>query len=144
MPTVLDQLGIAAPDGVEGGSFGPLLAGEPFRARDEAFSEATRSRAQLADTGTGWVNRNKARAIRVDDRKLIVHPTTGQRWLFDPTTDPLEQIDLLERDDDEQTRRSGTSRPRKTRPPDPAARTAPPRISTVVAATGTRSATAGR
>jgi arylsulfatase len=98
MPTVLALVGLPVPRAVEGISFDALLSGAPFSARTETFSEATRQRTQLFEPAPGWTNSRMARAIRVADRKLILHPPTDQRWLYDPSSDPLEQSELLQRD----------------------------------------------
>ena len=100
MPTLLDRLGLPIPEGVEGRSFAPLLTGDAFEPRREAFSEATRSQKQLTPEDRRWANRNKARAIRVADRKLILRPVSGERELYAPATDPHEQTDRLGESDE--------------------------------------------
>ncbi|MEM9364841.1 MAG: sulfatase-like hydrolase/transferase [Planctomycetota bacterium] len=86
MATALALAGVNTPDHVEFQSLLPVLDGEKS-ACDEIYG------AYL----------DKQRAIRTDQYKLIHYPGIDEVALFDVQADPLETLDLSERDDMQQT-----------------------------------------
>src|ERR1043166_1963523 len=77
-PTLGELAGVTPPDGSEGKSLVPILAGGASRARDSIFS----------------AYRQVQRAVRDDRWKLIVYPQINQTQLFDLKRDPIEMHDL--------------------------------------------------
>ncbi len=81
MPTMLDQLKLPAPDGMQGSSLAAHLAGRPP-------SESTIAYAEAVKRGPNQ------RAVYLDGWKLIFTPRTGRRQLYHLAQDPFEQTDL--------------------------------------------------
>ena len=81
MPTILDQLRLAKPDGVQGFSLSPYIAGRPPSRPVIAFAEAVKLGAEQ-------------KAVYVGNWKLMVTPSTRRRQLYNIADDPLEQNDL--------------------------------------------------
>ncbi len=77
MPTVLEALGQALPDGLAGQSFLPLLLGETHDA----------PRATVSGFMEGW------RTV-VSGRYKLIHRTLERQMLYDLASDPREQTDL--------------------------------------------------
>jgi arylsulfatase A-like enzyme len=77
-PTLGDLCGVPAPDGNEGVSLKPVLAGKRNRARDSVF----------------LAYRNVQRAVRDDRWKLIVYPQVNRTQLFDLRADAAENHDV--------------------------------------------------
>ncbi len=77
-PTLGDLAGVPAPEGNEGRSLAPILAGNQRTGRDSIF------------TAYGRVQR----AVRDDRWKLIVYPQINKTQLFDLANDPAERVDL--------------------------------------------------
>jgi arylsulfatase A-like enzyme len=77
-PTLGDLSGVAAPDGSEGKSLVPVLAGRQNAVRDSVF--------------TAYID--VQRAVRDDRWKLIVYPQINKTQLFDLHDDPIEMKDL--------------------------------------------------
>jgi arylsulfatase A-like enzyme len=77
-PTVADLVGAAVPQGVDGASFKPVIAGGATRARPELF----------------LAYRHVQRALRDDRWKLIRYPEVDVTQLFDLQADPHEQRSL--------------------------------------------------
>ncbi len=73
-PTVADLVGAIVPQGVDGASFRPVIAGKASAARPELF----------------LAYRNVQRAIRDDRWKLIRYPEVDVTQLFDLQADPHE------------------------------------------------------
>ncbi len=64
LPTIIEAVGGAAPDGLDGESFLPVLLGERDRARDEVFA---------THTGDGEMNRAPMRMLRTERYKYILN-----------------------------------------------------------------------
>jgi arylsulfatase A-like enzyme len=77
-PTLGELCGVAPPEGSEGRSLGPILAGEAQTARDEIYT----------------AYRDVQRAIRDDRWKLIRYPKIDKTQLFDLHDDREETRDL--------------------------------------------------
>lgn len=95
VPTVLDRLGIACPVRVEGVSLAPLLDGGEAPVRDAVFSEATKPWSIEYENDGVWRNARKCRSIRTERWKYIHHPLSGASELYEISTDPQEERDLL-------------------------------------------------
>lgn len=98
-PSVLEALGLPVPARVEGRSLLPALEGAAPTGR-VVFSEATKpgDRPEF-EAVPPWINRGKFQAASDGRYKLVVRVTDGQRRLYEPALDPLEQRDLLLEDD---------------------------------------------
>jgi arylsulfatase A-like enzyme len=79
-PTLGELAGVAAPEGSEGQSLAPIIAGKKPTGRGSIFTA-------YADT---------QRAVRDDRWKLIVYPKVHKAQLFDLQTDPGETCDLAD------------------------------------------------
>jgi arylsulfatase A-like enzyme len=77
-PTILDLVGAAAPPGLDGRSFAPVVRGHAGKARESIF----------------LAYRDVQRALREQRYKLIVYPKVARRQLFDLARDPDETRDL--------------------------------------------------
>jgi arylsulfatase A-like enzyme len=77
-PTLGERCAVPAPEGSEGKSLAPVLAGKQKATRDVIFTAYTRVQ----------------RAIRDDRWKLIVYPQVHKTQLFDLQNDPGETKDL--------------------------------------------------
>jgi arylsulfatase A-like enzyme len=93
LPTLLGQLGIALPQGVEGEAV-DLRAPEPSGAERVRFAEATKPGPEI-ETDPRWVNLRKARCVRDGRFKFIQTPWRGSEELYDLVADPGETTDLL-------------------------------------------------
>jgi len=80
-PTVVDQLALPEPLGIQGTSLAPFIAGRPPSDPLMAFAEGVK-------LGPGQ------RACYVGDWKAILTMETGRLQLYNITNDPLEQMDL--------------------------------------------------
>lgn len=78
MPTLLDQAGVAIPDGVEGKSLRPIWEGKSQSVRDTLY----------------LTYENKMRSVTDGRWKLIRYPLIDHEQLFDLKQDPEELIDL--------------------------------------------------
>ena len=81
MPTLLEQLSLAVPEGVQGVSFVPLIG-------DQSPAQPLPAMAEGVKLGPAQ------RAFYQGDWKLMVTLDTGRRQLFNLYDDRLEQIDL--------------------------------------------------
>ena len=81
MPTILDQLRLPSPVGVQGFSLSPYIAGRPPSRPVIAFAEAVKLGPEQ-------------KAVYIGNWKLMVTPSTGRRQLYNIADDPLEQNDL--------------------------------------------------
>jgi arylsulfatase A-like enzyme len=79
-PTLGELAGVPGPEGSEGQSLAPIIAGRQRTTRDSLFTA-------YADT---------QRAVRDERWKLIVYPKVHETQLFDLQTDPGEMHDLAE------------------------------------------------
>jgi arylsulfatase A-like enzyme len=79
-PTLGELAGVAGPEGSEGKSLAPVLAGKQPAVRDSLFT----------------AYRNLQRAVRDDRWKLLVYPQVNKVQLFDLQNDPAEIKDLAE------------------------------------------------
>jgi arylsulfatase A-like enzyme len=77
-PTLGDLAGVPGPEGNEGKSLAPVLAGNQALVRDSLFT----------------AYRNLQRAVRDDRWKLLVYPQVNKVQLFDLHNDPAERNDL--------------------------------------------------
>jgi arylsulfatase A-like enzyme len=77
-PTLGDLTGVRGPEGSEGRSLAPIVAGKQEKHRDTIFTAFMKSQ----------------RAIRDDRWKLIVYPQINKTQLFDLHNDPAETRDL--------------------------------------------------
>jgi arylsulfatase A-like enzyme len=77
-PTLGDLAGVPAPEGSEGKSLVPILAGKQSRVRNSLFT----------------AYRDVQRAVRDDRWKLLVYPQINKTQLFDLEKDPAELKDL--------------------------------------------------
>jgi arylsulfatase A-like enzyme len=93
LPTVLAQLGIPAPDGIDGEAIDLARSvAEPLdRVR---FGQATKP-WQAVETDPRWTNMAKARCVRAGKYKLVQVPYAGLEELYDLEADPAEEVDLL-------------------------------------------------
>ncbi len=80
-PTFAELAGATLPDGVEGKSVVPILAGKETKVRDVLYT----------------AYRNCQRAIRDDRWKLIRYPLVDRTQLFDLSTDPHELTNLADK-----------------------------------------------
>jgi arylsulfatase len=81
MPTILDQLRLPQPAGLQGFSLVDHIAGRPPSKPVVAFAEGVKLGAEQ-------------KALYAGDWKLMVTPSTGRRQLYNIADDPLEQNDL--------------------------------------------------
>jgi arylsulfatase A-like enzyme len=93
LPTVLDFLGIAIPEGVDGEvvPLGTVFDLEP-RLR---FGQATKPRRGL-ESDPRWTNILKARCVRDQRLKFIQTPYLDTEELYDLPSDPAETLNILE------------------------------------------------
>lgn len=85
MPTVLSQLSLPVPDGIQGVSLVPLIGDQPLPEPLPALAEGVKIGP-------------KQQAIYYDDWKLIVSLETGRRQLYNLYDDYAEQFDLSVRE----------------------------------------------
>lgn len=90
MPTLLDQVGIAIPEAVEGKSLRAIWEGSMPKVRDSLY----------------LTYENKMRAVTDGRWKLIRYPPIDHEQLFDLANDPDELIDLAERPEQQARRES--------------------------------------
>ena len=95
MPTILDFLGIEIPQRVEGRSFAGILTNEPYLAREQAFSEATKPSSAVFEKNTDWRNERKHRSLRTSEERLIYRPRTKRSSLYRFDGGYFEGKDLL-------------------------------------------------
>jgi N-sulfoglucosamine sulfohydrolase len=77
MPTILDLCGIAAPDGMDGRSFAPLLIGNPQEDRDRVFKEFHENAGGI---------RNPMRAVETKRYGYIFNPWSDGTRVFKSAT----------------------------------------------------------
>lgn len=92
-PTVLDQLGMDVPDGIDGQRLQLEPGQTPIDANRLRFAQATKP--WEAEEPSTWLNLSKERAVRDGTLKLVQRPYLRQESLFDLASDPGEQRDLL-------------------------------------------------
>jgi len=83
MPTLLDQLSIEIPPGIQGESLVPLLNGVPLRERPAAMAEGVKYAPYQ-------------QALYYKESKLILTLDNGRRQLYNIYEDPFEQLDLAQ------------------------------------------------
>ncbi len=93
-PTILDLLGLARPENMEGVSLAGAIDGESLQ-RGPVYSQATKPGPKVETPGT-WGNLAKPRCVREGRFKYVIAPYLGRKeQLFDLQSDPGEQRDLL-------------------------------------------------
>jgi len=93
LPTVLDYLGIAVPEAIDGKAM-DLESASPKAPGGPRFGQATKP-WQSVETDPRWHNLHKSRCIRQGKLKLIQVPTAGMERLYDLSRDPIESVNLL-------------------------------------------------
>ncbi len=93
-PTILDLLGIAAPERMEGRSLVPACRGEELAPR-AVFSEATQP-YRAVDPRRPWQNEPKAKCVRKGRWKYIFAPFLGLEELYDIHADAGERHNLID------------------------------------------------
>ena len=93
LPSVLDYLGIAAPQGIDGEAM-DLGRAAPRASGGARFGQATKP-WESVETDPRWYNMHKARCIREGRYKLIQVPHRGLEELYDLDEDPSESRNLL-------------------------------------------------
>jgi arylsulfatase A-like enzyme len=113
LPTVLDALGVPAPEGVEGHSLLPLVRGEVDRVREHAFSGRypnelaavlgqSRNRAAQAAVFDGAAGMGAASrlieplTVTTEEWALICSPRGRASELYSLTTDPDQERNVIE------------------------------------------------
>lgn len=92
-PSILGFLGLSAPAGVEGIDL-RLKEGVSAPGGRVLFTEATKPHKPVAPEGE-WVNALRTQSAYADGVKFIMNPLTRQRELYNVTTDPLEQDNVI-------------------------------------------------
>ena len=102
LPTLLAELGLPVPDGLDGLAIDPRKpeAVPPRALYAQASRGATPKRTRPADAPREWENLLRTRAVRRDGWKLIQTPDSSEsgsfrEQLFHTDEDPYEQNDLL-------------------------------------------------
>ena len=97
LPTVLDYLGIAVPESIDGKAI-DLESAPPRVPGGPRFGQATKPWKSV-ETDPRWHNLGKSRCIRQGQLKLIQVPAAGTEHLYDLSRDPIESANLLETPD---------------------------------------------
>jgi arylsulfatase A-like enzyme len=87
-PTILDLIGIASPEDLEGRSFLSLLAGETSAPYGKLHARS--AVADIAHYG------DAKQSVRTEEWKYIFHPASGREELYRLTADPEERHDVAE------------------------------------------------
>lgn len=107
LPTLLEYLDVPIPDGVQGKSLWPLIAGQAARIRDFAVSgrfsrtaglSLARARQEAARIFDGYAGSERAGepiTLTTEDWALICPPGGGQRELYDLRSDPNQATNLI-------------------------------------------------
>jgi arylsulfatase A-like enzyme len=93
LPTVLDALGLPAPDGLPGRSLARLAVDGAPHAAEAGAAEDRVVVAESFPTGAQARFHRMERALYAGDHKLIVN-TEGKRELYDLAADPAEETNL--------------------------------------------------
>lgn len=111
LPTLLDAIGVAIPENVQGRSFWPLLIGESYEPRTEIIADVTWHGGQYDPTRCMRTERYKYIHNFAPGRPILIQGPAGQRYgaeiideyfsarrpeheLYDLETDPDEQRNL--------------------------------------------------
>jgi arylsulfatase A-like enzyme len=86
-PTLLERLGIPAPDAMTGPSFAGALAGVESRGPSIVFAEATKPRPA---PGPGWINAPLAKSARTATRRVGWDPVRERPTTWRSAEDPGE------------------------------------------------------
>lgn len=94
-PTLLAYLGLNIPRGIDGEAVDLDPAGKEISVSTRVrFGEATKPHKDV-ETDPRWFNNRKTRCIRTDNWKYIQTPYQHSEELYDLSTDPYEQTNLL-------------------------------------------------
>jgi arylsulfatase A-like enzyme len=93
LPTVVSQLGLPIPAGVEGEALDLANPGQSFLSRPR-FGEASKPYKEESDPA--WFNNTKPRCIREGPFKYIQTRYQSREELYDLRTDPHERANLLD------------------------------------------------
>jgi len=107
MPSVLGYLGLAVPERVEGRTIDFTRPGEDTPART-LYSQATKPFDE--EEGQVWPNTNKTRGARSGNYTFIQFPSTGKEELYDLSSDPTEQHNLMNDPNPEGTQKAAAIR----------------------------------
>lgn len=95
LPTVLSYLNLSLPKGIDGHAFDLNNAAASIGNR-YVYGQATlTSPRKIPNSAGGWLHTNKARCVRSDNLVYIHTPYTGSEELYDLSSDPYEQKNLL-------------------------------------------------
>lgn len=92
LPTILRQVGIGVPEGIDGGII-DLNAETIKPPKDAVFGQATKP-STVADAADPWPNRRKAAVIRQGGLVFIQTPYLGTCECYDLAQDPKERRNL--------------------------------------------------
>jgi len=113
MPTVLDLAGVDPPDGMDGASLKPLMAGDASQLRDHVLSsgcwiyaDGRWQAAEIAVRTREWklIRRGDVARVLPGERPIIglfrrdrpeLFTCLPREQLYDLTTDPYEQVDVF-------------------------------------------------
>lgn len=96
MPTILDLLGLARPEGIEGQSFAGVFDGVNST-RSPVFAEATQPwNPKRSRRKSVWPSNDNFQCVRTLTYKYMFRIPDQQFGFYDLTLDPAEQINLLE------------------------------------------------
>ena len=93
MPTLLDWVGIAAPEGIDGRSLAPYVDGRSSPADAPSYTFAERVRPNPEHTRTVGPATTGAFMVRGQGTKYFRYPN-GEEFLFDLAADPGETVNL--------------------------------------------------
>jgi arylsulfatase A-like enzyme len=95
LPTLLEYLGLDTPGGIDGEAVDLDPAGKEISLSARVrFGEATKPHEGV-ETDPRWYNNRKARCVRDGNLKYMETPYQGTNELYDLSTDPYEQTNLL-------------------------------------------------
>jgi len=99
VPTLLEQLGLAAPSGIQGESFAAALRGDAIRSRPIPLSVLDPPRS----VRQGWIENDWKLIDSIDDEKYAFRPGAATE-LYHLAVDPAETANVAESNSDMVTR----------------------------------------